>query len=806
MESSTVLWYLAGVAVRSLGLAALAAIGMLIFRVKSAAVRHAVWTVVVAGMLALAAFEPLLPALPVPVLRAAPAPTAQYVPQSPELPVSNTLQPTRATPPQRQWPTWPQAVVAVYTAGLVVFLVRLAFGYLFTRRLVRASRPIDRPWAPALYESNWISVPLTVGWLRPKILLPAGWEQWQEDKLQAVLAHERTHVERADWAIAVLAGLNRCVFWFHPLAWWLERRLASLAEQACDDSALLLVATESYAQALLDMAAAVKTGRGRLVWEAMAMANATEVRKRIERILDETRQIPKGLTRSRWAALIAGTLPLIYVASVVQPVPAQAPPPAIQELLAGKRQIAPADAGAMEQYLAANPHDLDARRELIGYYFTGGTREQRLGHIFWLIANHPESTAAVFTSRLITSRTTTFNDASDFVKAASLWKQQAAARSTDTRVLGNAAEFLSQAGGDFNEAERLLIAARSIEPQNFTWRDKLAYLYKTAIAGSAGDPKFPNLDPAFADHVKLQLESSTDGMLLGWTGRMLASTVQRPEMNLNDHPMLRPVVDMGNRLIARGEQYGFPAAPAAAAAPAPATLGMRGAGATPAPQTATAAPTLNSAPPLIDKVDPAYPPLARQARIQGTVRLMASIGADGRITHLQVISGHPLLVPATLEAVKQWVYSPVASVESFVVDVPFSLPPRNESTPQGVMGGVAGGVAGGVKGGVLGGIIGSTPANGRAFIQVGENVQAAKLISKVEPVYPPLAKAAGIEGTAVLDVTIGEDGHVQSVRNKDGHPLLVAAAIEAVRQWVYNPTLLNGNPVVVMTTVSVTFQ
>src|SRR5438132_1642887 len=82
----------------------------------------------------------------------------------------------------------------------------LAYGYLFTRRRGRASRPIERPWATGVYESGWISVPLTIWWLSPRILLPAGWELWEDSKLQAVLAHERTHVRRADWAIAVIAG------------------------------------------------------------------------------------------------------------------------------------------------------------------------------------------------------------------------------------------------------------------------------------------------------------------------------------------------------------------------------------------------------------------------------------------------------------------------------------------------------------------------------------------------------------------------------------------------------------------------
>jgi protein TonB len=61
---------------------------------------------------------------------------------------------------------------------------------------------------------------------------------------------------------------------------------------------------------------------------------------------------------------------------------------------------------------------------------------------------------------------------------------------------------------------------------------------------------------------------------------------------------------------------------------------------------------------LVKKVNPNYPPLARQARIQGVVLLQAQISKDGRIENLQLISGHPMLAPAAIEAVKQWVYRP----------------------------------------------------------------------------------------------------------------------------------------------------
>src|ERR1039457_2648319 len=276
----------------------------------------------------------------------------------------------------------------------------------------------------------------------------------------------------------------------------------------------------------------------------------------------------------------------------------------------------------MDQPLAPNPHDLDVRSQLIVYYFDHGIREPRLSHIFWLIANHPESTQALFTSKGITTRTTALNDASDYTRASGLWKQQAASHAKDGRVLVNAADFLSQPGGDLDEAERLLVAAHNAEPGNMQWSNKLAHLYTTAIVGSAGDPQYKNLNSAFADRAKLQLENSNDGWLLRLTGGMLAGIAVRPQpgqklpdtvVNLDEHPMLTPVVELGNRLVARSQQF---------------TTG----GLPPKPM----APALASGPPLISKMDPLYPPLAKQARISGDVRLMVQIGTDGHVQQVQV--------------------------------------------------------------------------------------------------------------------------------------------------------------------------
>ncbi len=130
----------------------------------------------------------------------------------------------------------------------------------------------------------------------------------------------------------------------------------------------------------------------------------------------------------------------------------------------------------------------------------------------------------------------------------------------------------------------------------------------------------------------------------------------------------------------------------------------------------------------------------------------------------------------------------------------------------GVVGGVPGGVPGGQAGGVLGGIIGGVgsnqpppPKEAPKRIRVGGQVQTAKLVNKVTPVYPPLAKQARIQGTVRLQAVIAKDGSVVELQVLSGHPLLVQAALDAVRQWRYHPTLLNAEPVEVVTTVDVIF-
>jgi TonB family protein len=97
------------------------------------------------------------------------------------------------------------------------------------------------------------------------------------------------------------------------------------------------------------------------------------------------------------------------------------------------------------------------------------------------------------------------------------------------------------------------------------------------------------------------------------------------------------------------------------------------------------------------------------------------------------------------------------------------------------------------------------PGRAPQRIRVGSNVQAAKLLQYPKPVYPPLAKQAGISGAVHLNAIIGRDGTVQNLTVVSGHPLLIPAAMEAVKQWTYEPTLLNGQAVEVLTQIEVEF-
>lgn len=149
--------------------------------------------------------------------------------------------------------------------------------------------------------------------------------------------------------------------------------------------------------------------------------------------------------------------------------------------------------------------------------------------------------------------------------------------------------------------------------------------------------------------------------------------------------------------------------------------------------------------------------------------------------------------------------APVEAPPTIEPEVPFA-----GNGEEGVPGGVEGGIPGGIVGGFAGVIEGPPPPPPpppkREIMRIGGQVQAPALVRRVDPEYPALAQAASIDGVVILDAIVDVEGHVQSVTTLRGHPLLARAAIDAVKQWQYQPLLLNGVPTPFELTVSLWFH
>jgi protein TonB len=179
------------------------------------------------------------------------------------------------------------------------------------------------------------------------------------------------------------------------------------------------------------------------------------------------------------------------------------------------------------------------------------------------------------------------------------------------------------------------------------------------------------------------------------------------------------------------------------------------------------------APKQIKRVSPEYPVAALTARQQGVVILEATIGTNGKVSEVRVLRSIPSLDSAAVDAVRQWEYAPtivdevaVPVITSVAVEFKLTAPPP---------------------------------------VRVGGAIKTPEQTKRVNPPYPPEAQAANVQGVVIMEATVGADGKVTNVRVLRSIPLLDQAAMDAVRQWEYAPTLVNGVAVPVVMTVTVNF-
>ena len=212
-----------------------------------------------------------------------------------------------------------------------------------------------------------------------------------------------------------------------------------------------------------------------------------------------------------------------------------------------------------------------------------------------------------------------------------------------------------------------------------------------------------------------------------------------------------------------------------------------------------------------------YPAEARGVDATAMVILVATLDATGRVVEMRkareplvMPSSGPVSNPTALRiagdafvrdaalALRQWQYDPPAKPPiSFSVSFTFKPGAEAAATQNATVPGVSAGV---------GSLAASQPSSfPPGAIRVGGQIKAPTLVNKVAPIYPPLAQSARVSGVVILEAVIGTDGRVMDAKILRSIPLLDAAALDAVKQWEYTPTLLNGSPTPVIMTVTITF-
>ncbi|MEP7354347.1 MAG: M56 and DUF3738 domain-containing protein [Acidobacteriota bacterium] len=297
--------------IRATLLIAAVALVLWLMRIRTASVRHSVWAGVVITMLLLPATvawgpKALLHWLPAGPERAvttmnAPAVTLPAGPTVAQEPVQLAEQSSST-----RW-TWQSYLVGLYLAGLAVFLLRLSIGTVQVNRLMRAAILRD---GKRTHQS--CATPITVGFFKPMVILPVKWPQWPDAQLNAVLAHEHAHLGRRDPLFQWLGLLNRAIFWFHPLAWWLDRQLSGLAEEACDDVVLSQgYDPQEYSQYLVSIARSLQDNGTRVEMIGMAMPGAA-LPQRIRRMLMSAYVPPISRPKQVSIAITCALLGLLF--------------------------------------------------------------------------------------------------------------------------------------------------------------------------------------------------------------------------------------------------------------------------------------------------------------------------------------------------------------------------------------------------------------------------------------------------------------------------------------------------------------
>ena len=309
-----VLSFLFAWAVRSAILVLAGAIVLVTARLKAPSIRLAAWTTILLGSIATPLLTLSLPNLPL-VVNQVPERHADVLPlvEDQALPPASPVRELPHTAPF----DWARIAAGIYAAGLLALLIRLSIGLAMSLRLRGRSRPTGQSKEGIeIRESDEISSPVVLGILRPSIVVPTDWREWTTAKLNAVLAHERSHIRRFDPIWQLLSAVHRALLWFSPFSWILHNNMVRTAEEASDDSAVAAMGDRAlYSEVLLDF---MRRGVRPANWVAVPMARYGRLDVRIGRIL-EGKSAEQGVTRLGLAVILVIGSSLACVLAVATP-------------------------------------------------------------------------------------------------------------------------------------------------------------------------------------------------------------------------------------------------------------------------------------------------------------------------------------------------------------------------------------------------------------------------------------------------------------------------------------------------------
>jgi protein TonB len=592
--------------------------------------------------------------------------------------------------------------------------------------------------------SGDVAQPATCGLRNPIVLLPHTLRALNASVRRAVLAHELVHVQRRDWAALMVEELLRAALWFNPAVWWLVDRVHASREEVVDAEAVKYVdGRRSYVRALLAFADAPS------IPGAPAFSHRRHLFARIKRLCEESPMSTRRLLVASCLLAVAMGTSGVYAVHAFP-------------ILAGDEVlVAPAAPAPVQDALAlplpsAPPPPPDGPTQIGEQHYTGSPVTLDL-------------------------------------------------RGTDLRAVIRA---LVERGQGKTGGERKTVVfdpsvqgTVDISVKDIPWDQALDVIMSAngLRAVSEGSTiRIMQGKPKIIHEVRPQYTS--EAMRAGIQGVVVVQATIGADGRVTDARILRGLPMLNESALAAARQWVFAVPPGAAAVVTTIeltfTLRGRGAGMPPPQDPATPRPSVRmlQTPAVLHSVMPSYPPDAMRAGIEGIVEVEVMISEDGKVTNARVVrTDNPALDPAALEAARQWLFAkPTEGAVVRTIELTFTLRSSVRRPPP------------------------PPPAPGHVYaflpwepdpdaVRVGGNIREPKNIKRVQPAYPPIAQASRVSGMVILEIQVDREGQVTNARVLRSIPLLDQAAIDAVMQWRFTPTLLNGVPVPVIMTVTVNF-